>query len=65
MPRTKKGKQPRLLPNLAPIRADDALSINALTTRYRCRCGNTAETCHQARGCDLYPVWSSYETTRG
>ncbi len=44
MTRTKKAKQPRLLPNLAPIRAGDALGIEALTTRYRCRCGNTAET---------------------
>ena len=43
---TRKAKQPRLLSKttLAPIRADDALSIDALTTRYRCRCGNSAET---------------------
>ena len=41
---TRKLKQPRLLPNLAPIRADDALTLDDLTTRYRCRCGNTAET---------------------
>ena len=42
MPR--KAKQPRLLPKLEPIRAGDALTLDALTTRYRCRCGNTAET---------------------
>ena len=41
---TRKAKQPRLLPNLEPIRANDALSIDALTTRYKCRCGNRAET---------------------
>lgn len=44
MTRTKKPKQPRLLPALAPIREGDALTFSALTTRYRCRCGNTAET---------------------
>ncbi len=42
MPR--KQRQSRLLPKLAPIREGDALTIDALTTRYRCRCGNTAET---------------------
>lgn len=36
---TRKTKQPRLLPALAPIGEGDAL-----TTRYRCRCGNSAET---------------------
>ena len=41
---TRKAKQPRLLPKLAPISESDALSIDALTTRYRCRCGNSAET---------------------
>lgn len=41
---TRKTKQPRLLPKLAPIREGDALTIDALTTRYKCRCGNTAET---------------------
>lgn len=41
---TKKAKQPRLLPKLEPIRPGDALTLNDLTTRYRCRCGNTAET---------------------
>ena len=41
---TRKAKQPRLLPNLAPIREDDALPYAALVTCYRCRCGNTAET---------------------
>ena len=41
---TRKAKQPRLLPKLAPIRPSDALDIDALTTRYKCRCGNTAET---------------------
>ncbi len=41
---TRKPKQPRLLPALAPIREGDALTLDALTTRYRCRCGNTAET---------------------
>lgn len=41
---TRKAKQPRLLSPLAPIREGDALSIDALTTRYRCQCGNTAET---------------------
>lgn len=41
---TRKVKQPRLISPLAPIREGDALSIDALTTRYRCRCGNTAET---------------------
>ncbi len=44
MTHTKKAKQPRLLPNLASIRPGDALDINALTTRYKCRCGNSAET---------------------
>lgn len=41
---TRKQKQPRLLPALAPIREGDALTISALTTRYRCQCGNTAST---------------------
>jgi len=41
---TRKTKQPRLLPALAPIREADALTLDALTTRYRCRCGNSAET---------------------
>ncbi len=41
---TRKQKQPRLLPALAPIREHDALTLDALTTRYLCRCGNTAET---------------------
>ncbi len=40
----RKQKPPRLLPALAPIREHDALTLDALTTRYRCRCGNTAET---------------------
>ncbi len=42
MPR--KVKQTRLLSKLEPIAESDALSIDALTTRYKCRCGNTAET---------------------
>ncbi len=41
---TRKTKQPRLLPALAPIREGDALTLDNLTTRYVCRCGNTAET---------------------
>jgi hypothetical protein len=41
---TRKAKQPRLLPATPPIREDDALSFSDLSTRYRCRCGNTAET---------------------
>ena len=41
---TRKQKQPRLLPALAPIREADALTLDALTTRYKCRCGNSAET---------------------
>lgn len=41
---TRKTKQPRLLPKLAPIRAADAVDFAALTTRYRCRCGNSAST---------------------
>ncbi len=41
---TRKQKQPRLLPALAPIREHDALTLDALTTRYRCRCGNSVET---------------------
>ncbi len=41
---TRKAKQPRLLPNLAPIQDSDALGIDDLTTRYKCRCGNTAQT---------------------
>jgi molybdenum cofactor biosynthesis enzyme len=41
---TRKQKQPRLLPALAPIREADALTLDDLTTRYRCRCGNSAET---------------------
>ncbi len=41
---TRKQKQPRLLPALAPIREGDALILDALTTRYKCRCGNSAET---------------------
>ncbi len=44
MPRPKKPRQPRLLPKLEPIRPGDALTLDDLTTRYRCRCGNTAET---------------------
>ncbi len=44
MTRTKKPKQPRLLPALAPIREADALTLDVLTTRYRCRCGNSATT---------------------
>jgi hypothetical protein len=44
MTHTKKPKQPRLLPALAPIREHDALTLDDLTTRYRCRCGNRAET---------------------
>ncbi len=41
---TRKTKQPRLLPKLAPIREADALTLDDLTTRYKCRCGNTATT---------------------
>lgn len=43
---TRKATQLRLLPKtvLEPIGAADALTIDALTTRYKCRCGNTAET---------------------
>ncbi len=41
---TRKPKQPRLLPALAPIREGDALTLDDLTTRYRCRCGNTCAT---------------------
>lgn len=41
---TRKVKQPRLLPNLAPIREHDSLTLDDLTTRYKCRCGNSAET---------------------
>ena len=41
---TRKQKQPRLLPALAPIREGDALILDALTTRYKCRCGNSATT---------------------
>ncbi len=41
---TRKQKQTRLLPALAPIREADALNIDDLTTRYRCRCGNTCTT---------------------
>lgn len=41
---TRKASQPRLLPKTPPIREGDALTIDALTTRYHCRCGNTAET---------------------
>lgn len=40
----RKPKQPRLLPKFAPIKEDDALSIDDLTTSYKCRCGNTATT---------------------
>lgn len=40
----RKPKQPRLLPKLEPIRESDALTFSDLVTRYRCRCGNTAET---------------------
>jgi hypothetical protein len=41
-----KAKQPRLLPKkiLEPINEGDTLTFSALTTRYRCRCGNTLET---------------------
>ncbi len=41
---TRKQKQPRLLPAVAPIREGDAVTLDALTTRYRCRCGNTCTT---------------------
>jgi predicted SprT family Zn-dependent metalloprotease len=44
MAHAKKPKQPRLLPALAPIREYDALDIDDLTTRYRCRCGNSVQT---------------------
>lgn len=41
---TRKTKQPRLLPRLEPIAEADALSLDALTTLYRCHCGNSAQT---------------------
>ncbi len=41
---TRKQKQPRLLSAFAPIREADALTLDDLTTRYKCRCGNSAET---------------------
>lgn len=43
---TRKASQPRLLPKtvLEPIGDGDALTFVDLVTRYRCRCGNTAET---------------------
>lgn len=41
---TRKAKQPRLLPATPPIHENDTLTFDALTTRYRCCCGNTAET---------------------
>ncbi len=44
MPRARKLTQPRLLPQLEPIRPGDALTIGDLITRYECRCGNRAET---------------------
>lgn len=44
MPCSKKPKQLRLPPQLEPIRDNDTLTFDDLTTRYRCRCGNTAET---------------------
>ncbi len=40
----RKAKQPRLLPATPPIRENDTLSFSDLSTLYRCRCGNTAET---------------------
>ena len=40
----RKVRQPRLLPKLEPIKEDDALTIDDLTTRYRCRCGNEVTT---------------------
>lgn len=41
-----KVRQPRLLSRtvLEPIGDGDALTLEALTTRHRCRCGHTAET---------------------
>ena len=41
-----KVRQPRLLPKtvLEPIGDGDALTLEALTTRYECRCGNPVET---------------------
>lgn len=44
--RAAKATQPRLLPKtvLKPIGDGDALTFHDLLTRYRCRCGNTAET---------------------
>ena len=46
MTRQTKAKQPRLFSKtaLAPIREGDTLEFKDLTTRYRCRCGNSAET---------------------
>ena len=44
MPQPKKAKQPRLLPRLEPIRETDALDFADLVTRYRCQCGNIAQT---------------------
>lgn len=43
---TRKAKQLHLLLATPPIREGDALTLtlDALTTRYRCRCGNNAET---------------------
>ena len=41
---TRKARQPRLLPQLEPIKPGDALSYDDLVTRYKCRCGNSAET---------------------
>lgn len=40
----KKTEQPRLLSRLEPIPENDTLTFDDFTTRYRCRCGNTAET---------------------
>lgn len=43
---TRKAKQPRLLPKtvLEPIGDGDALTLDALTIRYLCRCRRSAET---------------------
>ncbi len=41
---TRKAKQPRLLSATPPIREGDTLTFADLTTRYRCRCGNSATT---------------------
>ena len=59
----RKPKQPRLLPRLEPIREHDALSIDDLTTRYRCQCGSRTSTGIRLERHNLHSLRFGDETT--